>query len=243
MTGFVAEIDNDAAEAAQEAASGGNGTFPPLPAGKYQAFIEKVEGVKPFGGNGGNAKKSVLSLRVKIVAESPTGAGRVYFLRVPLFTRYAPNEKNPKGAPARMFWDFFEKAIGWSRDLLITNQLPGPEDVGGKHLTITLGVPQAPDQYNPHGFNEIAFVDAAGDVNATPTNKVMVPWLDDNGNLTGEWANKAANPGVTQQTAPAGPPAPPTFGAPAVGGATPPPPAWQPNAQVAQAAAAQATGY
>ena len=44
--GFTAEIDNKAEEAAKE--SEGNGTFPPLPAGKYQVTIVKVKGVTDF---------------------------------------------------------------------------------------------------------------------------------------------------------------------------------------------------
>ena len=254
MTGFIAEIDPRAEEAAQEAASGGNGTFPPLPAGKYQATVVDIEGVKDFGGTGANSQKKVLKVQLRIVDNSPTGARRTYFDRVPLFTRYAPNEKNPAGAPARGFWDFFEKAVGWPRERLIANDLPGVADIQGKQITVTLSAPLPPDSYNPLGFNEVSFYDAAGDVSSTPTNPVSVPWLDATGNLAGGVAPAA--PAAPQQSA--APAAPPVWGVPQAPVAPAPPapqqavapvapagpPVWNPAADVAGAQAlAPASGF
>lgn len=226
MTGFVAEIDNDAAAAADEAAAGGNGGFPPLPAGKYQATVVKIKGVADFGGNGGNAKKKVLEIQLRILDNSPNGAKRVFFDRIPLFTRYAPNEKNPQGATARTFWDFFGKAIGWSRDLLLSNQLPGVNDIQGKQVTVTLSAPKAPDGYNPLGFNEVSFYDAAGDLSSTPLGRAVAPWLDEAGNLIGG----TPAPAAPQQQAAAAQSAPPAWsGAQATEQSAPP--AWTPNPQ------------
>lgn len=240
MSGFVAEIDAHAAEAAQEAAAGGNGDFPPLAPGKYQAHVVEVVKVEDFGGNGGNAKKKVLRLKLQIVDNSPTGRKRVFFVRVPLFTRYAPTEKNPQGAPARGFWDFFGKAIGWPQERLILGDMPGPADVQGKQITITLSAPIPPDNYNPLGSNEVSFYDAPGDVNASPTHPATAPWLA-NGELDPNWRPAGAAPqgapayGQAPQAAPAAPPAwgQPPAAAPAA------PPAWAPApADVAYAQAA-----
>lgn len=236
--GFVAEIDNDAAEALAEAKSGGKGGFPPLPAGKYQATVLKIDGVDVFGGQGGNAKKKVLKLQLKIVGNSPTGRNRTFFVRVPLFTRYAPNAKNPKGATARGFWDFFGKAIGWSDDLLISNQLPGPSDVQGKQLTITLSAPIAPDQYNLLGSNEVDFYDAAGNVDSTPVGPVNVPWLDANGDLIG--GAPAPTQAPAQAQAPAQGQAPPAYTPPAASDEAPP--AYTPDAEDVAFAEAVAGG-
>lgn len=230
MSGFIAEIDPNAAEAAKEAASGGGG-FRPLAAGKYQATIVQVQGVQDFGGTGGNAKKKVVKLQFKILADSPTGANRVFFDRVPLFTRYAPSEKNPQGATARGFWDFWGKAIGVPQDQLILGNLPGPNDIAGKQVTITLGKPIPPDEYNELGYNEISFYDAAGDVNASPTHAPVVPWLDADGKLIGG-ATPAPRAAVQTQ-------APAT--APAWNAAPAEAPAWTPDAADVQYAGAGAT--
>lgn len=210
MTGFVAELDADAATGAEEAAAGGNGSFPPLPAGKYQARVQKVVEVQEWGGTGANSKKKVVKIQVQIFDNSPTGAKRVYFTRIPLFSRFAPNEKNPKGAVARAFWDFWEKAMGWPREHILAGQMPGPSDIQGKPLTITLGAPLEPDQWNPLGSNEVEFFDAPGDIAATPQTPVRVPWLDDHGNLRADYVPR--NPGnqqgapVPPQGAPSAPP-------------------------------------
>lgn len=230
MSGFIAEIDAHAEEAAKEAATGG-GDFPPLAPGKYQAIVEKVIKVQDFGGTGGNAKKKVVRLQFKIVDDSPSGAKRVFFDRVPLFTRFAPNAEHPQGATARGFWDFWGKAIGIPQDQLILGNLPGPEGIQGKQVTITLGKPLAPNDYNPLGYNEISFYDAAGDVNASPTHgpaAALTPWLDADGKLIG-----GATPAVRPAAAQAVPATAPAWGAPATEA-----PAWTPDpADVAAAPA------
>lgn len=187
--GFVAEIDNKAEEAAKEAESGG-GTFPPLPAGKYQVTIAKVKGVSNFGGTGGNKDKKVVNIGFQIVPESPTGKGRFLWDRVPLFSRFAPSDKYPDGAPAKSFWDFWEKAIGVPREDILAGK-PLPDNIGGRRLTVTLSAPIPPDSYNPLGSNEVSFYDKEGDVSQTPTGPVNVPWLDENGNLRPEFGQAA----------------------------------------------------
>lgn len=237
MSGFLAEIDANAAAAADEAAAQGSGGFPPLPAGRYQMDVIKVEGVEKFGGQGGNANKSVVKVRLQVPADSPNGAKRVYFARIPLFTRFAPNEKNPQGATASAFWGFWGKALGWPQEKLILGDMPGIPETQGKRITVTLSAPIPPDDYNPLGSNEASFFDAAAaDFAAVPIGKANVKWLDEKGNLiAGAVPAKAGAPGVPS-AAPAAPPvwngapaaatapAPPAYGAPAA--AAPAPPAY-----------------
>lgn len=214
MSGFATELDPQAAKAAEEAASGGDGSFPPLLGGKYQVTIAKVKGVADFGGQGANSKKKIVNIGFRIVDQSPTGKGRYVWGRVPLFSRFAPNAKHPEGAACRDFWDFWEKAIGVPRDYILSGQ-PLPSDIGGKALTITLSAPTPPDAFNPLGSNEIAFYDAAGDVNATPLRQpgvAVAPWLDGNDNLLAGFSGGApATQGAPQQAA--APAAPPAWGA------------------------------
>lgn len=226
MSGFQTELDPQAAKAAEEAAAGGNGSFPPLPSGKYQVTIAKVEKLEDYANSGPNAKKKVVRLRFRIVDHSPTGKGRVIFGRVPLFSRFAPNEKHPEGASAKGFWDFWEKSMGVDRAYILTGQ-PLPSDIQGKALTITVSAPKPPDSHNPLGSNEVDYYDAAGDVNATPVRQPGVPvapWLDANDNLLPGFSGGApAAPGAPA-AAPAAPAAPPAWGAvPAV---PPAAPAW-----------------
>ncbi|MEV5068927.1 hypothetical protein MRBLMI12_000483 [Microbacterium sp. LMI12-1-1.1] len=264
MNGFVAEVDPNAQAAREEALSGGNGIYPPLPKGRYQAVIVALAPAKnlpceltTFGGAGANKDKPVLRLAAKIVDGSPTGKGRVIFFRVPMFSRYAPTEKNPQGATARTYFDFWEKVVGLPAEVVLSGQLGvGPEAFLGKPLTIVVSDPKEPRnekdaENNPLGSNEVDFVDAPGDIALTPLRKPGVPvaaWLDANDNLKPDYTF------AYQKTAPAaayGAPAAPTgggWGAPAAAaptqtaplttGATPgwgTPPA-QPAAQPAAAA-------
>lgn len=187
---FFVEVDSNAAEAAAEAQSGGKG-FAPLPQGNYQARIvplkkdgNRVE-VADFGGTGPNGKKKVLRVAVQILDASPLGNKRWFAARVPLFTRYAPNEKNPQGAPARMYFDFL-RAIGVSEDDIIAGRFPDVDKFMGKEVGITLSAPIEPDKWNPLGSNEISFFNKPGDVRTTPRYKEgepKAPWLDKDDNL------------------------------------------------------------
>ena len=178
---FQVEIDQNAAAAAEEAANRtGGGVYPPLPRGRYQAVIKENKGVEGFGGSGANSGKKVVRLRVDILEQSPTGATRVFFFRVPLFSRFAPTEKNPDGASAWLFWSFFEKVMGVPREDILAGK-PLPSNVEGRRLTIILGKAQKPDEYNPLGFNDIDDVDAPdADFAKTPLRVAGVsvaPWL------------------------------------------------------------------
>jgi hypothetical protein len=199
MTGFNAVVDQRVAEAYDEAASGGNGKFPPLPKGKYQAQIvalnekeQKAFEVVPWNPNKSEyAGKQALRIRVKILANSPTGANRSYFIRVPLFSRFAPSQKNPQGAPARTYFDFWQKVVGVTKEEVLSGKLPGWERVAGKFLTITVSEPKpATSDYdlknNPLGTNEVDFVDAPGNIANTPVRipgQPVAPWLDANDDL------------------------------------------------------------
>lgn len=207
---FQADVDQNAAEAFKES-QGGSGKFPPLPKGEYRGTIvplkkdgARVE-VTDFGGTGANSKKKVLRVAVRINDDSPTGKGRIYFARVPMFSRFAPTEKNPQGAPARNYFGFFG-ALGVSEEALTSGNLGiGPDQILGKPINFTLGEPQVPDQYNELGYNEIGFFNKPGPAN-TPLRQPGVPvapWLDADDNLvqgaTGGPVHQQAGPAVPKQ--------------------------------------------
>lgn len=188
---FQVEIDQDAQSALEEAQSGGNGKFPPLLKGEYQATIvplkkdgDRVE-VVDFGGTGPNGKKKVLRIAVRIVDGSPLGAKKQFFIRVPLFQRYAPTEKHPKGAPARMYFDFCA-AIGMSDADTLAGRIPDLNVWMGKALGIVLSDAIEPDKYNALGSNEVSFINKPGNIAASPRRapgQPLAPWLDGNDNI------------------------------------------------------------
>lgn len=208
---FQADVDPGAQDALNEARSGGNGKFPPLPKGEYRGTIVpltkdgKRTEVTDFGGTGPNGKKKVLRIAVKIAPDSPTGAGRTFFARVPLFSRFAPKDGAPVGKPARMYFDFFG-ALGVSDEALTSGNIGiGPDQILGKPINIVLGDPQVPDNFNELGFSEISFFNKPGPAN-TPQRQPGVPvapWLDANDNLIGGAA--PAQGGPVQQAGPAVP--------------------------------------
>ncbi|MDF2990250.1 MAG: hypothetical protein K0S37_764 [Microbacterium sp.] len=229
---FNAEIDQNAAAAAEESASRqGSGDFGPLPKGRYQAIVTENRGVESVGGSGANANKQTVRLRVDILPDSPTGAGRVFFFRVPLFSRWAPNDKNPEGAPAWVFWNFFEKVMGVTREEILAGK-GLPSNVEGKRLTIVLGKPRKPDENNLLGSSEVDDVDGPEqDYSKTPVlpaGVAVAPWLTPDGalipnhpSLTPKVAPGAGAPGL----APGGPGLAPVTpigpGVPGVGGIAP----------------------
>lgn len=255
MTSFQVEVDNRAAEALVEAQSGG-GKFPPGLKGEYQAHVvplkkdgDRVQ-VQNFGGSGANAKKKVLRVAARVIDESPALAKRQFFLRVPLFTRYAPTERNPQGAPARMYFDFW-RALGVADDDLVAGRLPDVDYIMGRRIALVLSEPLEPNEWNPLGYNEVSFVNKAGNVSTTPVRKPgesVAPWLTPDDDIIegyefqtpaaqalygGEWAQPAA---AAQQAAP-------SWGqAPAEGGTVTPGPWAQPNPEV-QAAAMTGTSF
>lgn len=190
---FNAEVDQNAQAALDEARSGGNGKFPPLLKGEYPAHIVplKTDGsnrieVAKFGGDGPNGQKNVLRIAVKLDAGIPLGAGRVFFGRVPLFSRYAPTQKNPAGAPARAYFDFWGKVMGLPDEQLLSGQLNvTPEQILARALNVVLSEPTPPDSYNPLGSNEISFFNPSGPVNppARAAGQILAPWLDADDNL------------------------------------------------------------
>jgi len=185
---FQGQIDENAAAAAQTAREAlPSGDFPPLPGGPYQAIVVANKGVEPFTKDPNNANygKDVVRLQVQIDDNSPTGAKRTEFVRVPLFSRFAPNpnaktdEGKTIGSSARMFWNFFEDVMGMTTEQIISGQLRS--DVEGKALTIVLSKPKQPDNYNPLGFNDIDGVGAPhGNFDKTPIvppGHAAAPWL------------------------------------------------------------------
>lgn len=185
---FQVQIDPNAHEAMAEAdAIGGGGKFPPGPRGEYQATIvplkkddpnKRVE-VVDFANRGDNAGKKALRVAFQIVPESPTLSKRWLSARIPLFMRFAPTQKNPKGAPAKAYFDFW-KALGVSEEALLAGNLPDVNFMMGKRIGLVLSDPIEPDAYNPLGQNEIAFFNKPGDISSTPRRidgQSVAPWL------------------------------------------------------------------
>lgn len=195
---FTAEIDAQADEAyAHSNEERGNGEFPPLPLGWYPALIVENKGVEELTSDTTNRNhgKNVVRVQVRILDESPTGAKRSFFVRVPLFSRWAPNPtatneiSKRDGWPVDMFWHFFEKVMGMSLDEIKTGKLRS--DVEGKYLLIKLGKPKVPDEHNPLGSNEIEDVAAFNnDYTKVPRinpNVPIAPWLTAEGTLNPAW--------------------------------------------------------
>lgn len=198
MSFFEAQIDEQAdlgyAHSAEER---GNGEFPPLPAGWYPMVVVENKGVEELTDDTTNRNfgKKVVRLQVRIVAESPTGANRSFFHRLPLFSRWAPNPHSSNeisrrdGWPVDEFWHFFEKVMGMSLDEIKTGKMRS--DVEGKFLMVKLGKPKAPDEHNPLGSNEIEdFAAPSSDFSKVPRINPNVPvaaWLTAEGTLNPAW--------------------------------------------------------
>lgn len=235
MSGFAVQTSANA-QALMEDALSGRG-FAPLPKGQYQVTIvpvkkdplTKVE-IVPFSKKPEYAGKQAVRIAVRIVDESPTGAKQHFFDRIPLFHSFAPSQKYPQGAPAFSHFQFFS-ALGVSKEDLAAGILPGPDEIMGKRISIFLGEPKEPDQYNELGSNEITGYGAPGDLERTPTLTPGVPvakWLDANGNLIPGYSSGAATaaapatPGVPAWGGPAAAPAAAPAGSPWQAPLTPP---------------------
>ena len=204
MTGFQAVIEGNFDALYDASKSSGGGSFPPLPRGAYQAVVRPLKNdgsqlteVVDFSKKPEYAGKKAVRVAFAIVDESPTGAKRYFTTRIPLFTAFA------SGKPAFLFFNFFE-AVGVSKEDLARGVLPGPQDIMGKRVTIFLGEPKEPDQWNELGSNEISSIGSPyPDVSRTPIRRPGVPvaaWLDADDNLLPGY-------GAAQLQAPAGQPA------------------------------------
>lgn len=150
MTALIAEVDSRADDLVRQASSYGL-----LPAGRYQATIKAAE-VVPFAKSGRYEGKNALSVQLRIIDGSPVGAGRVFFVRVPLFQRFLPTDKNPQGAIASLYFNFF-LALGVSKEDVAKGKLPSLEELGGKRVGFQMKV-QEPDQWHDDKWNEVANV-------------------------------------------------------------------------------------
>lgn len=146
-TAIMAEVDAKADELVKEA-----GSFGILPAGSYEATVKAAE-VVAFAKQGKYADKKALNVQLQILAGSPTGSGRVFFARVPLFQRFLPTQKNPQGAIASLYFNFF-LALGVSKEDVAQGKLPTLEELGGKRVGFSLAVKE-PDDYHDSKFNEV----------------------------------------------------------------------------------------
>ncbi|MGO2188850.1 MAG: hypothetical protein ACTH4Y_11480 [Microbacterium gubbeenense] len=205
--GFQFQTEGNIEDQFDEAQSGGGGSFPPLPAGRYQAEIvplkkdgsQLVETVEFSKNNPAYAGKQGVRVALRIVDDSPTGAKRQYFTRVPLFTQWA------SGKTARPFFNFFG-AVGATKEDFKRGQLPGPEDFMGKRVSLTLSDPIEPDNWNPLGSNDVAWINPAGTIADTPVRRpgvTVAPWLTPDDELTPEFAAAQGAGQPSQGAAPA----------------------------------------
>lgn len=201
--GFTFQADGNIEDQFDEAQSGGGGTYPPLPAGRYQATVvplkkdgsQLVETVE-FSKKQEYAGKQAVRVALRIVDESPTGAKRQYFTRIPLFTQWA------SGKTARPFFNFFG-AVGATKEDFKKGQLPGPEDFMGKRVSLTLSDPIEPDDWNPLGSNDVSWINPAGTIADTPIRKQgepLAPWLTVDDELAESYVNAQPGGGTPQQS-------------------------------------------
>ncbi|QIK61783.1 hypothetical protein G7068_00085 [Leucobacter viscericola] len=79
-------------------------------------------------------------MQLRVIDGAPVGAGRILFAMVPLFQRWAPTQKNPAGAVASDFFNFF-LAVGATKEAVTTGKgLPLLEELGGTRLGIGVRV-------------------------------------------------------------------------------------------------------
>ena len=150
------KTDAAAEDLLNEAQSGGN--FKPLSKGWYEATVKAVEIVdfaKSGKYNEGGFK--ALNVQLRVIEGSPEGAKRVFFARVPLFQRYLPTQKNPQGAVASMYFDFF-LALGFSKEDVAGGKVSLDQaSLGGKRIGMFLDV-REPDEWHSEAYNEVGRV-------------------------------------------------------------------------------------
>lgn len=164
-TATIIRTDANATDLLKESQSR---SFEALPAGRYEGTVAKVE-VVDFAKSGryhdGGFK--ALNVQLRVIDGAPVGAGRVFFLRVPLFQRFLPTEKNPKGAVAQTYFDFFLH-MGFSAEDVAGGKVPLDQaSLGGKRIGFTLKVNPA-DEYNSEPYNEVTYVNAPKDLPGAP---------------------------------------------------------------------------
>lgn len=152
------KTDAAAEELLEESQKGGS--FELLPKGWYEGTVKKVE-VVDFSSKDDSPYKQqgykALNVQLRIVDSSEVGAGRVFFLRVPLFQRYLPSVKNPQGAVAQTYFDFF-LAMGFTKDQVAKADVKIDQAaLGGKPLGFSLVVREA-DEWNSEPRNEVSYV-------------------------------------------------------------------------------------
>jgi len=146
-----AEVQSGAAKAAKEA-----NNFAPLPKGNYEVTIAKGE-VKLYE-KGAYQGKRYINLQLRVIDSAPVGKGRVVFAKVPLFSNWKPSAKYPDGYPTN-YAEFF-LALGVSDEQVDAGRgLPGPQEFGGKRLSVYVTVRPA-DDYNDSDYNEVSRISA-----------------------------------------------------------------------------------
>lgn len=145
-----AQARTGAAQAAQQQES----QFKPVPKGWYDGTIVKAE-VQQYK-SGKYQGKNYLNTRVKILKTAQTGAGREFFLRVPLFSNWAPSQKYPDGYPT-LYAPFFS-ALGVSDAAIDSGNIPlEVSDLGGSPIGFFVTVEDA-DDYHEEEWNDVTRV-------------------------------------------------------------------------------------
>ena len=138
-TQMIVQTAGDTDEAFADAQNAHRTWWPALPERYYECVIESGK-IDDFAQQGANAGKKAINYRIK-VTEAGEGKNRVFFLRIPLFQRFAPKAENPKGAVASDYFSFFA-LMGLSPEQVKAGQIGAVEDYYGRPLSVEI-VPQA----------------------------------------------------------------------------------------------------
>lgn len=181
---LTAEVEVGDIEAAKAEAN----NFKAIPAGNYEATIAGTE-VKTYE-KGNYQGKRYLNLKLRIVEDSEVGAKRVFFLKVPLFGRWNPSAKYPKGYPTNYF-EFFS-LVGASDEAIAAGKgLPEPSDWAGKRVSIYLALKPA-DDWNDSEYNEVGRISASKGAPTKSSAVVEDAWAPSAPAATGDvWSDDA----------------------------------------------------
>ena len=167
-----AQSRSGATEAAKSAG------YAQLPKGWYDGTIAEAK-VQQYKA-GKYAGKNYINVRVKVVKTATVGAGREFFVKIPLFSNWAPSAKYPDGYPT-LYATFFS-ALGVADADIDAGRIPFEvSDLGGKAIGFFLSEEEA-DDYHDEDWNDVSRVrkstagtpsavsETAGDVWGSPTN-------------------------------------------------------------------------